>query len=110
MHVLAHRARVFAGPFPGSRYVAASPDGNILDLDAASAVVRLVAARSGTYYGRQVSAGQVVTVAGHNHAVPAGNTPATQAWLGRPQAIAVGPGGRLLIADQAWDRIGAVSP
>jgi len=99
-----------AGPFRGSRDVAIGPDGNILDLDAASAVVRLVAARSGTFYGRQVSAGQVVTVAGHSRAVPAGNTPATQAWLGSPQAIAVGPGGRLLIADQAWDRIGAVSP
>jgi hypothetical protein len=99
-----------AGPFRGSRDVALGLDGNILDLDAASAVVRLVAARSGTFYGRQVSAGQVVTVAGHNRAVPAGNTPATQAWLDRPQAIAVGPGGRLLITDQAWDRIGSVSP
>ena len=75
-------------------------------------MVRLVAVRSGTFYGQPMTAGRVYVVAGH-HRGSAGlgeGGPATQAWLENPQAIAVDPAGRLLIAEYEGQRIQAVTP
>jgi hypothetical protein len=86
--------------------------GNILVDDAVANVVRLVAVRSGTFYGQHVAAGHNYVIAGHTHG-PAGlgeGGPATRAWLDGPDAIAVAPDGRLLIAESSGQRILAVSP
>ncbi len=101
-----------AGPFPGSHAVAVDRHGNILVDDAVASVVRLVAVRSGTFYGQHVIAGHDYVIAGHAHG-PAGlgqNGPATKAWLDGPDAIAVAPDGRLLIAESGGQRIQAVMP
>ena len=101
-----------AGPFPGSHDVAVDGHGNILVDDAVANVVRLVAVRSGTFYGQHVAAGHDYVIAGHTHG-PAGlgeGGPATRAWLDGPDAIAVAPDGRLLIAESSGQRILAVSP
>jgi hypothetical protein len=101
-----------AGPFPGAHDVAIDGHGNILVLDAVAHVVRLVAVRSGTFYGQQVTAGHPDVVAGR-HRGPASlgeGGPATQAWLDSPDAIAVDPAGRLLIAEYSGQQIQAVTP
>jgi hypothetical protein len=101
-----------AGPFPGSHSVAVDGHGNIEVLDTVESMVRLVAARSGTFYGQPVTAGHVYVVAGHHRgsASLGERGPATQAWLENPQAIAVDPAGRLLIAEFDGQRIQAVTP
>jgi len=101
-----------AGPFPGAHSVAVDGHGNIEVLDTVESVVRLVAAASGTFYGQPVTAGHVYVVAGHHRggASLGEGGPATQAWLENPQAIAVDPGGRLLIAEYDGERIQAVMP
>ena len=101
-----------AGPFPGAHAVAVDRQGNILVDDAAASVVRLVAVRSGTFYGQQVTAGHTYVIAGHQHG-PSGlgtGGPATRAWLDGPDALAVAPDGRLLIAESGGGRIAAVAP
>jgi hypothetical protein len=101
-----------AGPFPGSHSVAVDGHGNIEVLDTVESVVRLIAVRSGTFYGQPVTAGHVYVVAGHHRgsASLGEGGPATQAWLENPQAIAVDPAGRLLIAEYDGQRIRAVTP
>jgi hypothetical protein len=101
-----------AGPFPGSHAVAVDRHGNIIVDDASANVVRLVAEASGTFYGQRVIAGHDYVIAGHAHG-PAGlgeNGPATKAWLDGPDAVAVAPDGRLLIAESGGQRIQAVMP
>jgi hypothetical protein len=101
-----------AGPFPGAHSVAVDGHGNIEVLDTVESVVRLIAVRSGTFYGQPVTAGHVYVVAGHHRggASLGEGGPATQAWLENPQAIAVDPAGRLLIAEYDGQRIQAVTP
>jgi hypothetical protein len=101
-----------AGPFPGAHAVAMDGHGNILVDDAVANVVRLVAVHSGTFYGQRVIAGHDYVIAGHQHG-QAGlgeDGPATRAWLDGPDAIAVAPDGRLLIAVSSGQRILAVTP
>jgi secreted PhoX family phosphatase len=95
----------------GRRGIVAAPDAAENLLIAAGAV-HVVAARTGSFYGQQVTAGHVYVVAGR-HRGPASlgeGGPATQAWLGSPDAIAVDPAGRLLIAEYYGQRIQAVTP
>jgi hypothetical protein len=101
-----------AGPFPGAHSVAVDGHGNVEVLDTVESVVRLVAVRSGTCYGQPVTAGHVYVVAGHHRgsASLGEGGPATRAWLENPQAIAVDPAGRLLIAEFEGQRIRAVTP
>jgi hypothetical protein len=101
-----------AGPFPGAHSVAVDGHGNVEVLDTVESVVRLVAVRSGTFYGQPVTAGHVYVVAGHHRgsASLGEGGPATRAWLEDPQAIAVDPAGRLLIAEYDGERIQAVTP
>jgi hypothetical protein len=76
-------------------------------------LVRVVAARTGTFYGRKMTAGDIYSVAGVQSGGPAGNGgPATRAWLG----IAVGSvrpdrAGNLVLADFGeHDAIDVVAP
>jgi hypothetical protein len=84
--------------------------GNLLIADTLNERVRLVAVTSGTYYGRAVAAGDVVTVAGNGVGGFLGDSgPATSARLQSPRAAGVDRAGNLLIADTGNDRIRAVS-
>jgi hypothetical protein len=87
--------------------VAVDPAGNVLA--GGPNVVQLVAEKTGTYYGKTVRAGDIYTVAGSDQAPSAGDGgPATNAAF-TARAIAVGPGGLLLIADSLFLRVRSVA-
>ena len=53
--------------------MAIDPDGNLAIADSANNRVRVVAARSGTFYGQAMTAGDIYTVAGDGGSGLAGN-------------------------------------
>ena len=62
--------------------------------------VRVVAHKTGTFYGKAMTAGDIYTVAGTGTRGFSGDGgPATRAELNRPQRVAVDAAGNLLIAD-----------
>jgi len=89
--------------------VAVDGAGNVVIADAGSNRVRVVAARSGTFYGQAMTAGHIYTVAGNGAAKFSGDGgPATKAGLG-PVAVAVDGAGNLVIADSYNARIRVVA-
>ncbi len=80
--------------------VAVDAVGNLLIADSRNGRIRMVAARTGTFYGQAVTAGDIYTVAGGGTGA-AGGGPATGANLGNAQNVAVDGAGNLVIA--AWD-------
>jgi len=102
------RAAALGGP----QAVAAGPAGSVLLLDSGWEVssgttirVRLVPAKTGTYYGQRMTAGHIYTVAGDGTYGYAGDGgPATAAEI-EAQGIAVDGGGNLVIADRAHVRV-----
>jgi hypothetical protein len=80
--------------------VAVDPAGNLVIADAANNRVRLVAVRTGTFYGQAMTAGDIYTVAGDGTSGYSGDGgPATSARLDTPFGVAVDGSGNLLIAD-----------
>ena len=93
--------------FPGG--VAVDPDGNLAIADSGNNRVRLVAAKSGTFYGQAMTAGDIYTVAGDGSSGLVGNTgPATAAALNFPEAVTFDSAGNLVIADNANHRVRVV--
>ncbi len=73
--------------------------GNVLMTDVANLRVRVVAASTGTFYGRRMTAGDIYTVAGDGVAGQPGNgRPATKTHLDVPRGIAVDRTGNLVIS------------
>ena len=70
--------------------------------------VLLTAARTGTFYGRPVTAGNVYNVAGGGTALGDGG-PAIRARLGLPEDVSLDAAGNLLVADSGFDRIKVVA-
>src|SRR5262249_60109648 len=74
------------------------PDGAVADgtgdlviNDAGNSRVRVVAAATGTFYGRAMTAGHIYTVAGNGkNGVSGDRGPATAAVMGQPYGIALG--------------------
>ena len=90
--------------------VAIDPDGNLAIADAGNSRVRVVAARSGTFYGQAMTAGDIYTVAGDGSSGLAGNTgPATDAALNFPEGVTFDSAGNLVIADNANHRVRVVA-
>jgi hypothetical protein len=74
--------------------------------DANNNRVRLIAARTGTFYGIKMTAGDVYTVAGTGVQGYSGNRgPATKAKLEVVSAVSFDQAGNLLIADFSWVRV-----
>jgi hypothetical protein len=68
--------------------------------------VRVVAVRDGTFYGQNMIAGDIYTVAGNGAPGFAGDGgPPNAAELNRPAGVLVTPVGNLLIADQNNNRV-----
>jgi trimeric autotransporter adhesin len=89
-----------------------TPDhaGNLVIADFINSRVRVVAARTGTFYGRAMTAGDVYTVAGNGHFGFSGDGgPATAAELDAPAGVAVDSAGNLLIADRDNERVRVVA-
>jgi len=74
--------------------------GNLVIADTHNQRVRVVAVKSGTFYGRSMTAGNIYTVAGNGLSGFAGDGgPATAAEFNAPQAVAVDATGNVVIAD-----------
>ena len=94
----------------GPESVAVDPAGNLLIADTQNNRVRVVAASTGTFYGRAMTAGNIYTVAGHRGAGFSGDGgPGPSAALHSPSSVAVDPAGNLLIADLGNHRVRAVA-
>jgi NHL repeat len=84
--------------------------GNLLIGDNESNRVRAVAARTGTFYGKAMTAGHIYPIAGNGTRGFSGDGgPATGAELNAPGGVAAGPDGSLLIADTGSARVRAVT-
>ncbi len=74
--------------------------GNVVISDGLDYLVRVVAARPGTFYGQAMKAGDIYTIAGDGSFGYSGDGgPATSAELARPAGLAIDHRGNLLIAD-----------
>jgi trimeric autotransporter adhesin len=89
--------------------VVADSSGNLLIADSDHARIRMVAAKTGTFYGQTVTAGDIYTVAGGGTDGLGDGGPATRAELSDPSGAAVDASGNLLIADTEDNRIRVVA-
>jgi hypothetical protein len=90
--------------------LALDPAGNLLIADSYYGRVRVLAAASGTVYGRTVTAGHIYTVAGRSRCGGAGDGHrAVSGCLHLPQGLAVDAAGNLVIADTADQRVRVVA-
>jgi hypothetical protein len=90
--------------------VAVDHAGNLVVADLDNNRIRMVAARTGRYYGQPMTAGDIYTVAGDGTEGFSGDGgPAAQAELWMPEGAAFDGAGNLLIADFANDRIRVVA-
>jgi len=86
--------------------VAADAAGNVLIADVGTDRVRVVAAKTGTFYGVAMTAGHIYTVAGDGfRGYFSDGRQATTAELNNPAGLAVGPNGSLLITDAGSGRV-----
>jgi trimeric autotransporter adhesin len=84
--------------------------GNWVITDGWNNRVRVIAQRTGTFYGRAMTAGDIYTVAGDGKQGFAGDgRPAASAELNQPNLVALDSGGNVLIADQGNERIRVVA-
>ncbi len=84
--------------------------GNVLLSDSVNGVIRVVAARSGTFYDQRMTAGDIYTVAGNGSLGYSGDGgPATHAELNFPDGVAIDPDGNLAIADAGNSRVRVVA-
>jgi sugar lactone lactonase YvrE len=89
--------------------VAMDSAGNLLIADSADGRVRLVAAKSGTFYGQKMTADDIYTVAGNGNGGFSGDGgPATKAGL-TPDSVAVDGAGNLIVADAQDNRVRMVA-
>jgi sugar lactone lactonase YvrE len=94
----------------GPAGVALDSAGNLVVTDTGNNRVRVVAASTGTFYGQQMTAGYIYTVAGDGHKIFNGNgIPATQAGIYRPAGVTVDSQGNLLVTDSGNNRVQVVA-
>jgi hypothetical protein len=83
----------------GADGVAVDPAGNLVLADTGNNRIRVVAVATGTFYGKQMTAGDIYTVAG----------PATSARLSAPASVTTDASGNLIIADYGDNRVRVVA-
>jgi hypothetical protein len=99
-----------ATPLDGACWATADSDGNLVITDSGHNRIRVVAARTGVFYGQPMTAGDIYTIAGNGRRGFGGDGgPATAAALGGPGAVAIDPGGNLVIAALLNNRIRVVA-
>jgi NHL repeat-containing protein len=81
--------------------VALDHSGNLVIADTNNFRVRVVAAKTGTFYGRKMTAGRIYTIAGDGSGNYTGNGgPATSAGLTFPFGVAVDAAGNVLVTQE----------
>jgi sugar lactone lactonase YvrE len=86
--------------------VAVDGDGNLVLTDTWNARVRVVAATTGTFYGQEMTAGYIYTIAGTGTVGFGGDGgPATAAQLDYPDGLAVDGDGNVVVADETNHRV-----
>ncbi len=86
--------------------VAVDPAGNLVIADYGDNRVRAVAASAGTFYGQQMTAGDIYTIAGTGTQGFSGDGgPAASATLYYPQGVAVDGSGNVLVTDSGNNRL-----
>jgi hypothetical protein len=83
--------------------------GNLVISDTGNGRIRLVAATSGTFYGKPMTAGHIYTVAGGGTGGLGDGGPATAAGLADPAGVTVDSAGNLIIADSFNNRVRVVA-
>ncbi len=101
-------------PLSGHRQVPSGlrvdQSGNLVVAEAAcGGRVQVVAARSGSFYGRSMTSGHIYTIAGGGTASPGDGGLATNAELGNPGGIALDHAGNLVIAESSTHSIRVVA-
>jgi trimeric autotransporter adhesin len=90
--------------------VAVDAEGNLVIADTENDRIRVVAEKTGTFYGQAMTAGDIYTVAGDGTEGFSGDGgPATTAGLNQPSSVTVDDAGNLLIADVNNSRIRQVT-
>src|SRR5262249_6337726 len=90
--------------------VALDGAGNLALTDTFNNRVRVVAARTGTFYGQQMTVGDIYTVAGNGRVRFSGNgKPATQSGIGRPAGVVVDGAGNLVLTDSQNNQVRVVA-
>jgi hypothetical protein len=90
--------------------VALDAVGNVLISDSFNERIRVLAARTGTFYGRAMTAGDIYTIAGNGTAGYSGDGgPATAAGLYKPLRVTVDAVGNLVFCDERDNRIRVVA-
>jgi hypothetical protein len=86
--------------------LALDPSGNLLIADTSNNEIRVLAASTGTFYGRAMTGGDLYTVAGDGTVGSAGDGgPATAAELNDPTGLAVDGHGNVAVADLTGNRV-----
>jgi trimeric autotransporter adhesin len=93
----------------GPEGVATDGAGNLLIADSGNDRIRAVAARTGTFYGQAMTAGDTYTIVGGGTDGLGDGGPATSAELNFPEEVATDAAGNLLIADTGDNRIRVVA-
>jgi hypothetical protein len=81
--------------WPGG--VSMDGSGNVVIADSGNFRIRVVAATTGTFYGRAMTAGDIYTVAGHSAPLSGNGGPALSAVLGTPDAVAATGSGTVAV-------------
>ena len=90
--------------------VAVDGAGNLVVADSGNNRIRVVAVRTGTFYGTAMTAGDIYTVAGNGTAGYSGNRgPAAAAELNYPSGVAVNSAGNVVVADSSNNRVRVVA-
>ena len=82
--------------------------GNVLIADTGNSRIRVVAAATGTFYGRAMTRGDIYTIAGGGQKLGDSGL-ATQARLSAPEGVAVDGAGDVLISDTGHNRVRVVA-
>ncbi len=90
--------------------VTADAAGNLVITDSENFRIRVVAAKTGTFYGRAMTLGDIYTVAGDGTAGFSGDGgPATSAELNVPFGVTLDAAGNIVFADSSNNRIRVVA-
>jgi hypothetical protein len=107
-HMTARDIYTLATLPPDARYqgVAVDPAGNVIATAIGPHhVLRVIANRSGTFYGQHMIAGQIYTIAGGGTGLIPANRPGTKIALATPQGVAVLPSGDIVLSELPAGRV-----